>query len=91
MLVEPQGNGFLVSWDVIADAEGYEVTYTPVEGACEEVEGGSVLVSEEGVQEVSLQMLEDGTEYSVTVRSQGGDGVGVASDPTLAATSTRSA
>lgn len=80
-----------MSWDVVDDAEGYEVTYSPVEGACEEAEGGSVLVAEEGVLEVDLQMLEDGTQYNVAIRSLGGDGEGLASDPLLAATSTTSA
>ena len=76
-----------MSWNAVDNADDYEVIYTPVEGACEEVEGGRMFVSEE---EVNLQMLEDGTEYSVTVRSRGGDGVGLTSDPTLAATSIRS-
>lgn len=62
---------------------GYEVSYSPVEGAesCDGVPGGAVMVEGANTFTHMLTSLEAYTEYSVTVRARGADGLGPPSTP----------
>ena len=62
---------------------GYEVSYSPVEGAesCDGVPGGAVMVEGANTFTYPLINLEAYTEYSVTVRARGADGLGPPSTP----------
>lgn len=68
-----------VDWDSVSGATGYKITFAPVEGECEAVTGGSVLLESADSTSHTLQGLEEFVEYSVVVQSQGADGVGVPS------------
>lgn len=75
-----------VSWSAVQDAMGYEISFAPGVGACEGVEGESVLVEGGGTGDHTLQQLEEFTEYIIVIRSQGVHGVGMSSDPMSATT-----
>lgn len=70
-----------VQWISVLDALGYEITYTPGQGACKEIEGGRVLVGGMETTSHTLQGLEEFTRYSIVVRSQGVEGTGTPSIP----------
>lgn len=77
----PTPTSLLVEWASVADATGYTVSFIPGDGACDGVEGGSELVTDRRATGHTLLQLEEFTEYIVQVRSHGGDGVGLPSEP----------
>lgn len=75
----------LVEWGSISNAIGYEITYSPAQGECVGVPGGTVQLSATngaGTTSFTLTQLEEFTNYAVVVRSLGAQGAGLqASDP----------
>lgn len=70
----------------MSEVDGYEVSYSPVEGSsCDGVLGGSVTVEGGSTSAFTLRNLQAFTAYSITVRSRGSDGLG----PTSAAQTER--
>ena len=77
--VNPQSpNSLRVSWNAsVSDGvSGYEVSYSPVEGSCEGVVGGIVVVEGGNMLNKVVSGLQAYTEYNITVRARGADGVG---------------
>ena len=73
-----------VQWSSpISEVNGYEVSYSPVEGveSCDGVPGGAVMVEGATTFTSMLTSLEAYIEYSVTVRARGADGLGPPSTP----------
>lgn len=52
------------------------MSYSPVEGACDGVPGGAVMVERATTFTHTLSNLQAYTEYSITVRARGADGLG---------------
>ena len=80
--VNPQSaNSLSVSWtaSVSDGVDGYKVTYSPVDGSCEGVVGGIVVVEGGSVMAKVVSGLQAYTEYSITVRARSVDGVGAPS------------
>ena len=77
-------SSLVVQWSSpISGVNGYEVSYSPVEGAgsCDGVPGGAVMVERATTFSHILSNLEAYTEYSITVRARGTDGLGAPSTP----------
>ena len=77
-------SSLVVQWSSpISGVNGYEVSYSPVEGAesCDGVPGGVVMVERATTFSHTLNNLEAYTEYSITVRARGTDGLGAPSTP----------
>lgn len=71
-------SSLLVQWTpLISGVDGYEVSYSPVEGeSCDGVPGGAVMVEGATTFTHTLSNLQAYTEYSITVRARGADGLG---------------
>ena len=76
----------MVGWGEVSGAIGYRLTFAPLEGACEGVEGGVVELEAGDVTSHTLKDLEEFTGYSVVVQSRGSEGVGATSSPEEATT-----
>ena len=72
-----------VAWSPSSDSgvNGYEVSYSPMEGLCDGVLGGAVMVEGRTTRTYTLTNLQAYTEYSITVRARGADGLGPPSTP----------
>lgn len=80
-VTSPSSTSLRIEWESVNDAIGYNISFLPVGGACDGVEGGSVLVTDGDATSHTLLRLEEFTEYEIEVRSQGADGLGTPSDP----------
>ena len=80
-------NEIVLSWNSTSDPEvtGFLIEFTPAEGACEGIPGGNVSLGREATNH-TLDGLEEFTEYDVTLRSRGVQGVGEPSPPVQAMT-----
>lgn len=85
-LTDISATSITVEWDQVGLATGYEVIFTPEEGECESVSGGSTVLESGTVTSHTLQNLEEFIRYSVMVRSQGREGSADFSEPELATT-----
>ena len=87
--VNPHSSSMMlvVEWSSpISGVDGYEVSYSPVEGSCDGVLGGSVMVEGGTTFTYTLGDLQAYTEYSITVRARGADGLGPPSTPSTGRT-----
>jgi hypothetical protein len=83
-VTDPSASSLRVQWSSpTSGVDGYEVSYSPVEGAgsCDGVPGGAVMVEGANTFTHMLTNLEAYTEYSITVRARGADGLGPPSNP----------
>ena len=71
-------SSLVVQWSFPGNGvDGYEVSYSPVEGeSCDSVPGGAVTVEGATTFTRTLDNLQAYTEYSITVRARGADGLG---------------
>ncbi len=73
-----------VEWNARDDDDdviGYAVSFTPVEGSCDGIVGGAVVIEGGAVSSYVLQGLEEHTKYNIVVHSRGRQAKGLPSNP----------
>lgn len=81
-------NSISVQWSGVNEegVMGYMLTYNPVNGSCEGVEGGKVMVDRNATTSL-LEGLEEYMAYNITLQTKGGQGYGLPSPPVVNKTS----
>ena len=62
---------------------GFILTYSPVNGSCKGVEGGTAIVIGNQTHRHILERLEESTSYMIFVQTKGDHGYGIPSSPAL--------
>lgn len=87
MLTVVSATSIRVEWAAgVSGVTGYEITFEPVEGTCDDIVGGDMLLESGGTTSHTLRGLEEFVEYNIAVRSRGEEAVGVSSPPIHAKT-----